>query len=47
VAEEGLDIGDIDLIINYDEPTSKLRDVQRRGRAGRKRNGSTFLTLKI
>ncbi|KAG0720099.1 Fanconi anemia group M [Chionoecetes opilio] len=39
VGEEGLDIGDVDLIICYDAPKSPIRLVQRMGRTGRKREG--------
>lgn len=46
VAEEGLDIGEIDLIICYDTTSSPISNVQRRGRTGRKRSGDveTLLT---
>lgn len=36
---QGLDIGDVDLIICYDSQPSSTRMVQRMGRTGRKRNG--------
>lgn len=40
VAEEGLDIGEVDLIICYDMMSSSpIRMIQRFGRTGRKRNG--------
>eukprot|EP00736_Rhodelphis_marinus_P012623 Rmarinus@m.18689 len=39
VGEEGLDIGQVDLIINYDSPSSPVRTIQRMGRTGRKRKG--------
>ncbi|XP_042234088.1 Fanconi anemia group M protein-like isoform X2 [Homarus americanus] len=39
VGEEGLDIGEVDLIICYDAPKSPIRLVQRMGRTGRKREG--------
>lgn len=40
VAEEGLDIGEVDLIICYDfSTTSPIKMIQRFGRTGRKRNG--------
>ena len=35
VAEEGLDIGDVNLIISYDCLSSPIRMVQRFGRTGR------------
>lgn len=46
VAEEGLDIGEVDLIICYDTTASPISNVQRRGRTGRKRSGDvqTLLT---
>lgn len=39
VGEEGLDIGEVDLIVCYDTNTSGIRQVQRMGRTGRKRQG--------
>ena len=39
IGEEGLDIGDVDLIINYDVISSPIRTIQRAGRTGRKRDG--------
>ncbi|XP_053642041.1 Fanconi anemia group M protein isoform X3 [Cherax quadricarinatus] len=39
VGEEGLDIGDVDLIVCFDSPKSPIRLVQRMGRTGRKREG--------
>ena len=39
VAEEGLDIGEVDLIVNFDSTKSSNTQVQRSGRTGRKRNG--------
>ena len=39
VGEEGLDIGDVDLIVNFDILKSAIRSIQRTGRTGRKRNG--------
>ena len=46
VAEEGLDIGEVDLIVCYDTSSSPISTVQRRGRTGRKRTGNvqTILT---
>ena len=35
VAEEGLDIGEVDLIVCFDPVTSPIRLVQRLGRTGR------------
>lgn len=39
IGEEGLDIGEVDLIINYDSIGSVTRIIQRMGRTGRKRTG--------
>jgi ERCC4-related helicase len=39
IGEEGLDVGEVDLVINYDVITSPIRNVQRSGRTGRKREG--------
>lgn len=44
VAEEGLDIGEVDLIICYDfNTTSPIKMIQRFGRTGRKRNGTVIV----
>ncbi|KAJ1946350.1 3'-5' DNA helicase [Kickxella alabastrina] len=45
VGEEGLDIGEVDLIINYDAPGSPIRLLQRIGRTGRARRGKVFVFL--
>ena len=45
VAEEGLDIGEVDLIICYDVQKSPLRTVQRMGRTGRKREGKVIFLV--
>ncbi|XP_064098782.1 Fanconi anemia group M protein homolog isoform X2 [Macrobrachium nipponense] len=45
VGEEGLDIGDVDLIICYDAPKSPIRLVQRMGRTGRKREGRIVVLI--
>ena len=39
VGEEGLDIGEVDLIVCFDAHKSPIRLVQRMGRTGRKRRG--------
>ena len=39
VGEEGLDIGEVDLIVCFDAHKSPIRLVQRMGRTGRKRGG--------
>ena len=45
VGEEGLDIGDVDMIICYDVHKSPVRLVQRCGRTGRKRNGRIVMLM--
>ncbi|KAF9973819.1 hypothetical protein BGZ73_002929 [Actinomortierella ambigua] len=45
IGEEGLDIGDVDLIICYDSHSSPIRMLQRMGRTGRKRKGKICLLL--
>lgn len=45
VGEEGLDIGDVDLIICFDAHKSPIRLVQRMGRTGRKRKGRIIMLL--
>jgi Fanconi anemia group M protein len=45
VGEEGLDIGECDLIILYDNTGSPVRLVQRVGRTGRKRQGKCVALL--
>ncbi|QIW96218.1 hypothetical protein AMS68_001736 [Peltaster fructicola] len=45
IGEEGLDIGDVDLIICYDASSSPIRMLQRIGRTGRKRVGRVVLLL--
>jgi ERCC4-related helicase len=39
IGEEGLDIGEVDLIVCYDSKASPIRMLQRMGRTGRKRQG--------
>lgn len=39
IGEEGLDIGEVDLIVSFDALSSPVRMVQRMGRTGRKRAG--------
>jgi ATP-dependent DNA helicase MPH1 len=43
IGEEGLDIGEVDLIVCYDSKASPLRMLQRMGRTGRKRSGKVVL----
>lgn len=45
VGEEGLDIGQVDLIVCYDASASPIRMLQRMGRTGRKRTGNVLLLL--
>lgn len=43
IGEEGLDIGEVDLIICYDTTSSPIKNIQRMGRTGRKRDGRVVL----
>ena len=45
IGEEGLDIGEVDLIVCYDSSSSPIRMLQRMGRTGRKRAGKIALLL--
>ena len=45
VAEEGLDIGDVNLIISYDCLSSPIRMVQRFGRTGRAGVGKVIVLI--
>lgn len=45
IAEEGLDIGEVDLIICFDSLASPVRLVQRMGRTGRKREGRVVMLI--
>uniref|UniRef100_A0A7M4FYB1 ATP-dependent RNA helicase FANCM n=1 Tax=Crocodylus porosus TaxID=8502 RepID=A0A7M4FYB1_CROPO len=45
VGEEGLDIGEVDLVICFDAQNSPIRLVQRMGRTGRKRQGRIVVIL--
>lgn len=45
IGEEGLDIGQVDLIVCYDASASPIRMLQRMGRTGRKRAGQIVLLL--
>lgn len=45
VGEEGLDIGEVDLIVCYDVSKSPIRLVQRMGRTGRKRAGKIIVLV--
>lgn len=43
IGEEGLDIGEVDCIICYDTTSSPIKNIQRMGRTGRKRDGRVLL----
>lgn len=43
IGEEGLDIGEVDLIICYDLTSSPIKNIQRMGRTGRNREGKVIL----
>ncbi|KAM0746887.1 P-loop containing nucleoside triphosphate hydrolase protein [Meredithblackwellia eburnea MCA 4105] len=45
IGEEGLDIGEIDLIINYEANKSPIRMLQRVGRTGRARDGHIIVFM--
>ena len=45
IGEEGLDIGEVDLIINFDTLSSPTRMIQRTGRTGRKRDGRVVFLI--
>lgn len=45
VGEEGLDIGEVDLVVCFDSGFSPIRIVQRMGRTGRKREGKVYVML--
>lgn len=43
IGEEGLDIGEVDLIVCYDCTSSPIKNIQRLGRTGRKRDGNILM----
>ncbi|KAM9936771.1 hypothetical protein OXX80_003690 [Metschnikowia pulcherrima] len=43
IGEEGLDIGEVDLIVCYDSTSSPIKNIQRMGRTGRNRDGKILL----
>ena len=45
IGEEGLDIGQVDLIVSFDCVASATRMIQRNGRTGRKRDGKVVLLV--
>jgi Fanconi anemia group M protein len=45
IAEEGLDIPSVDLVVFYEPVPSEIRDIQRRGRAGRMDFGEVVILV--
>lgn len=45
VAEEGIDIPSVDLVILYEPVPSEIRMIQRRGRTGRKKEGRMYILI--
>lgn len=45
IGEEGLDIGEVDLIVCYDATSSPIKNIQRMGRTGRNKDGKVLLLL--
>lgn len=46
VAEEGIDVGEVDFIVCFDQSNKNpIRFIQRIGRTGRKRQGKVCTTL--
>lgn len=45
IAEEGLDIPNVDLVIFYEPIPSEIRNIQRRGRTGRFRSGEIYILV--
>ena len=43
IAEEGLDIPEVDLVVFYEPIPSEIRYIQRKGRTGRKNIGSVLI----
>lgn len=43
IAEEGLDIPEVDLVVFYEPIPNEIRHIQRRGRTGRKNIGSVII----
>ena len=43
IAEEGLDIPQVDLVVFYEPIPSEIRYIQRRGRTGRKSSGMVII----
>ncbi len=45
IAEEGLDIPSVDVVIFYEPIPSEIRNIQRRGRTGRLRGGEVYILV--
>ena len=45
VAEEGIDIPDVDLVVFYEPIPSEIRTIQRRGRTGRSSKGKVIVLI--
>jgi len=45
VAEEGLDIGECELVVFYDAVPNAIRLIQRRGRTGRRKEGKVIMLI--
>lgn len=45
IGEEGLDIPAVDMVIFYEPTPSEIRSIQRRGRAGRFKEGSVYILI--
>lgn len=45
IGEEGLDIGQVDVIVCYDQSKSPIRTIQRMGRTGRARDGAVHFLM--
>lgn len=45
IGEEGLDIGQVDLIVCYDQSKSPIRTIQRMGRTGRAKDGAVHFLM--
>ncbi len=45
VAEEGLDIPEVDMVILFEPVPSEIRTIQRRGRTARRRSGQVIILI--
>lgn len=45
IAEEGLDIAEVDLIVSFDVTQSPVRMLQRNGRTARKKSGRVVMLV--